>query len=145
VGRQRAADLIVDTSALVAILLGETDWEALRHAINESSAVIPAPVVTELSLVTSGRLADFAEDARTLVQSFVQDGVEVAPFDYRHALLTQTARDRYGRGNGCGGTLNFGDLLVYAIAKDRGAPLLCTGRDFAATDLAIHPASRLDP
>jgi len=137
--------LIVDTSALVAILIGEPDWERMRQAINESPSVIPASVVTELSLVTSRRLASFAEDAQILVQSFRQDGVEVAAFDYDHALLAHRARDRYGRGNGRGGTLNFGDLMVYALAKQRGEPLLCTGRDFAATDLVIHPASRLDP
>ena len=137
--------MIVDTSALVAILLGETNWERMRHAINDSPSTIPASVVTELSLVTSGRLAEFAEDARMLVRSFAQDGVTIAAFEHRHALLSQAARESYGRGNGSGGSLNFGDLLVYAIAKQRGEPLLCTGRDFAATDLVIHPASRLDP
>jgi ribonuclease VapC len=39
--------------------------------------------------------------------------------------------------------LNLLDLMVYAVAKERGMPLLCTGNDFATTDLAIHPASRV--
>ncbi len=80
-----------------------------------------------------------------LVAMLLSAGAEIAPFTHRHAEITRTARERYGKGNGSGGLLNFGDLMVYAIAKDRREPLLCTGRDFASTDLELHPASRMDP
>ena len=136
--------MIVDTSALVAIFLGEPDWQRLRSAIGSSRSAIPAPVLTELWLVTGGRGTDEVAGARLLVSSLVKSGVEIIGFDQHHADITVAARDLYGKGNGKGGALNFGDL-IYAVARQRNEPLLCTGRDFAATDLAIHPASRLDP
>ena len=80
-----------------------------------------------------------------LIATLIDNGAEIAAFEHRHADITATARDLYGKGNGIGGKLNFGDLMVYAIAKDSGQPLLCTGSDFASTDLVLHPASRIDP
>ncbi len=80
-----------------------------------------------------------------LVAELLGSGTIIAPFEHRHADITAIARAAYGKGNGRGGPLNFGDLMVYAIAKERNLPLLCTGNDFASTDLIIHPASRLDP
>ncbi len=107
--------------------------------------IVPATVLTELQLAMSGRDRPAAEGAEALVEKLLAFGMEVAPFERRHANLTATARERFGKGNGRGGKLNFGDLMVYAIAKERGEPLLCTGSDFASTDLELHPASRLDP
>ncbi len=137
--------MIVDTSALVAIALGENGWEELRRAIASSHCLVPATVLTELQLVTQARKDAVPVVARELVAELLATGLEIAPFEHRHTIITALARERFGKGNGQGGLLNFGDLLVYAIAKDRGEPLLCTGSDFASTDLAIHPASRLDP
>lgn len=136
--------MIVDTSALIAIASGEPAWERLREAINSSAAVFPAPVLTEFGLVVAGRGRDYLVQAEAMVASMLVDGVDVASFDRRHAEITATAREQYGKGNGSGGLLNFGDLMVYAIAKQRNQPLLCTGCDFSSTDLVIHPASRLD-
>ena len=61
-----------------------------------------------------------------------------------HAATAATAQIAFGKGNGRGGALNLLDLMVYAVAKDSGMPLLCTGRDFASTDAHIHPSSRVD-
>ena len=74
----------------------------------------------------------------------IADGLEVVTYEQRHAEITAIARGRYGKGNGTGGKLNFGDLMVYAVAKNRKEPVLCTGNDFATTDLVIHPASRTE-
>lgn len=137
--------MIVDSSALVAIVLGERGWEGLRKAIANESAVVPAPALTELQLVTAGRYQDDVERAERLVEQLLVDGLGVVAFETRHWKITRLAREQFGKGNGRGGLLNFGDLMVYAVARDRGEPLLCTGRDFASTDLIIHPASRLDP
>ena len=136
--------MIVDTSALVAIVLGESGWEVIREALSEKPKSIPASALTELHLVTAGRSEDDAVVAIALVNSLIAEGLEIAAFEGHHAILTRTAREQYGKGNGRGGMLNFGDLMVYAIAKARGEPLLCTGRDFSTTDLVIHPASRTD-
>jgi len=136
--------LIVDTSALAAVALGETGWRDLVDALSSEPPVIPASVLTELQLALASRGVDVVAGAAEIVEKLTARGAQIASFEYRHADLTALARDSYGKGNGRGGKLNFGDLLVYAIAKDLRQPLLCTGRDFAATDLEIHPASRLD-
>lgn len=137
--------MIVDTSALVAFLFAEDGWDAIGDALSSGSAVMAAPTVTEFHLVSAGRSEVLATEANRLIDTMIADGMEVVPFEHRHATITATARERYGKGNGRGGLLNYGDLIVYAIAKQRGEPLLCTGRDFASTDLKIHPASRIDP
>lgn len=137
--------MIVDTSALAAIAMAEPHWEALLAALADSKCVVPASVLTELQLATPKRGPLVAAAASALVEQLLEAGAKVAPFGHRHTIITAAARNRYGKGNGKGGKLNFGDLLVYAVAKDRGEPLLCTGTDFASTDLLIHPASRLEP
>ena len=85
-----------------------------------------------------------SDASEALIDRLLNAGAIVASFEHRHAVLTRSAKEHYGKGNGRGGLLNFGDLMVYAIAKDRGEPLLFTGRDFASTDLDLHPASRMD-
>jgi len=135
--------LIVDTSALAAIAFGEPEWERLLTAIGTSHCVIPAQVLTELQLVTARRGSKTVAAASALVSDLLLRESEIAAFEHRHADITAIARHRFGKGNDRGGLLNFGDLMVYAIAKDRRLPVLCTGKDFASTDLAIHPASRL--
>lgn len=136
--------MIVDTSALVAVVLGESGWEQLRQVLVTSRCIIPAPVLTELQLAVAKRGPDIAEGAATLVERLSMLGAEIVSFEHRHAVITAVARERFGKGNGRGGLLNFGDLMVYAVAKSRREALLCTGRDFASTDLELHPASRLD-
>ena len=136
--------MIIDSSALVAIILGEPHGDELRDAIfGAATAQLPATAMTEILLVIGGRRQPHLAAAQRLFDLLLDNGVRVAPFEQRHAAITASARSQYGKGNGSGGKLNFGDLLVYAVAKDRGEPLLCTGADFTTTDLTIHPASRI--
>lgn len=137
--------MIVDTSALVAIATGEWEWETLLTAISANPTIVPAPVMTELELVLAGKGPIALAAGAGLIERMMTKGLSVVPFDQTHATITVTARELYGKGNGRGGLLNFGDLMVYAVAKSRGEPLLCTGRDFASTDLELHPASRPSP
>ena len=125
--------------------MAEPEWETLLAAIAHSDCVVPAPVLTELQLAMARRSAEVAAAAKALIERMLELGARIEPFEHRHASLTDAARPKFGKGNGRGGTLNFGDLMVYAVAKQRGEPVLCTGRDFASTDIPIHPASRLDP
>lgn len=134
--------MIVDTSALVAVLRGEHGWQELNAALVDETGVVPAPVLTEFYLVAAGSGEDRASQARRLIGDLIEDGLQVCDYTERHALLSCEARERYGRGNGRGGKLNLLDLMVYAVAKERGEPLLCTGKDYAATDLALHASSR---
>ena len=128
----------------MAVALAEPGWKALLDVLGGPRCVVPAPVITELKLAASRRRPATIAAADFLLDNLLASGAQVASFQRHHAELTGPARDRYGKGNGRGGLLNFGDLMVYAIAKEGGQPLLCTGRDFVSTDLEIHPASRID-
>ena len=143
-------DLLLEVPAASAIEIDmrEADTAMLDAADTAiepfpfNSATIPSVSALLASVEHDGFVSDTAQ---TPLERVLADGAEVAPFERRHADLTAIAQQKFGKGNGIGGLLNFGDLMVYAIAKDRGEPLLCTGLDFASTDVEIHPASRLDP
>lgn len=126
--------MIVDTSALVAIVFQEEAHERLLAALSHPQAVagIGTPTVAELGLVLSARLGT---DARGLVGGLL-DHLDIAqvPFTEPHWRLAVEAFSRYGRGRHPA-RLNFGDCLTYAVASLAHEPLLYTGEDFAATDL----------
>ncbi len=132
--------MIVDTSALVAILKRETGFEALRDAIGLEGGGLPAPALVEFTLVAAGA-AMTAQGAR-LLDALHEQGLVTVAFTADHAAAAAVAQPRYGKGNGRGGLLNLLDLMVYAVAKERGESLLCTGKDFATTDIERHAASR---
>lgn len=134
--------MIVDTSALIAVLLGEEGGDRILDALDEETGFLPAPALAEFWAVASGSRVDAAQQARELVDEWRDGGLTVLPFTEDHAQRVLEAIPLYGKGNGRGGLLNLLDLMVYAVAKERGEPLLCTGKDFAATDLALHAASR---
>lgn len=133
--------MIVDTSALIAILANEEGADALSEAVESGGGFLPSPAQVEFTRVAAGvRFGRSAEAAELLVwlQRF---GIVTLPFTAEQARVASEANARYGKG--MGGPLNLLDLMVYAVAKDRGAPILFTGRDFSATDALVHPASRL--
>lgn len=134
--------MIVDTSALIAILTGEEGSDALLDALDAESALLPAPARVEFLRVASGSRLQLADQAQQLLAEWEDGGLTTIPFAVRHAEIASQANSLYGSGNSQGGPLNLLDLMVYAVAKERGEPLLCTGKDFAATDLELHAASR---
>ncbi len=127
--------MIVDTSALVAIVLREPGHETLlaKLAAPTTVAGIGTPTVAELGIVLSARLGI---DARALVAELLDrlDVTEV-PFGEAHWREAVDAYWRFGRGRHPA-SLNFGDCLTYAVARLANEPLLYVGGDFAATDLA---------
>lgn len=127
--------MIVDSSAVVAMLLREEGWEALRSAvIGDEPVGIGAPTLLEVVLVISGRAG---RDRSSDVREFVRDlGIVVVPFEEEHAREAAEAFARFGKGRHRA-ALNFGDCMSYAVAKLAGQPLLCTGNDFAKTDLEL--------
>lgn len=135
--------MIVDTSSLVAIARREVGWEMLTKALEQRPALIPAPVVVEFALVTSGPGNVPGPAAQQFLTRVASSGLTVEAFSAEDAAFSVEAHRLYGRGNGRGGKLNMLDVMVYCMAKRLGRPILCTGRDFAATDAAIHPASRI--
>lgn len=133
--------MIVDTSALVAAVKGEPESEDLKRAMLRGG-LVPAPVLLEFRRVLTERGAHPAPEAELILQDLLSAELAVEPFTGEDAEIAAAANLEYGAGNGRGGRLNLLDLMVYATARRLGAPILCTGRDFASTDALIHPASR---
>ena len=127
--------MILDTSAIVAIATEEPGCLRLLDKLDEARALgIGAPTLVETALVLRTRLASAP---RAFLERFVSDwSVAVVPFGEDHWKAATDAHSRYGRGRHKA-ALNFGDCLAYATAKLADMPLLCTGSDFARTDLTI--------
>jgi ribonuclease VapC len=127
--------VIIDSSAVIAILLKEPGYERLRERVAGSEQVgIGAPTVLESSLVLCARLGHVG---KTLLARFLQEAeVEVVEFTADHWTVAADAFIAYGKGRHRAG-LNFGDCMTYAVAKLAGQPLLCLGADFPATDLEL--------
>lgn len=127
------ADAIVDTSALVAILLRESDAVDYLNALaGVPRWGIAAPNRAELLIVADARLPDSgARYARDLLARY---GVQTLAVDETLADAAVDAFRRYGKGRHPAG-LNFGDCFSYALARQCNLPLLFKGGDFALTDV----------
>ena len=128
--------MVIDTSALLAIVLTEPSRRRLLDALESAGARILSSVsLLEAGIVLRARLG---ESALALLNQLVDELVsEVVPFDKTPARLAITAFGRFGKGMGHRAQLNFGDCAVYALASTRHEPVLATGKDFAATDLTV--------
>lgn len=131
--------MIVDASALIAILFKEPEARSLIEAIGRADSVlIAAPTLVEATQVSEGRVGPaMREELDDLLLTMKPD---IVPFT---AELAQVARDgwrRYGKGRHPAG-LNLGDCFAYALAKSRGEPLLFKGDNFSKTDIkaALQP------
>lgn len=132
--------LVIDSSAIVAILLGEPSARSLADRINaeaDRDYRLAAPNYIEAGTVLAGRHAIRSQGV-TLLDEFLMDiGIEVEPVDFAMARLALDARIRFGRGFGAAAGLNFGDSFAYALAKRFDAPLLFIGNDFGRTDIRV--------
>ena len=128
--------LVVDTSALVAILLREPDTERLARCLIEAPRrLVSAVTRAELSFVIEGRNR---EPGRRDLESFLNIvRIEVVSVTPQHAEIAIEAFRRFGRGRHRA-ALNIGDCFSYALAKAADLPLLFKGNDFIHTD--IRPA-----
>jgi ribonuclease VapC len=135
--RRRGRLVVVDSSAVLAILFGESAADALlaRLAMYPERLISVANYV-ETGTVLAGRRRSEQADAIQDLNGFLDAaGIVLAPIDADQARLALEARIRFGRGTGHGGLLNFGDTFAYALAKARTAPLLYVGDDFVVTDV----------
>jgi len=128
--------MVVDTSALVAILLREPDAERFAVALEEARVrLLSAVTRVELTFVIEGRKG---EAGRADLERLLNDGeFEVAAVTPQQAMIAITAFRTYGKGRHPAG-LNIGDCFSYALARATGHPLLFKGNDFTHTD--IQPA-----
>lgn len=125
--------MIVDASALVAIVKGESDAEDLEAALAAAPRVhIGAPTLLEarMALTSMG-----ARGSASLSRALEIAQVGVIAFDERHAARAHEAHQLYGRGSGHRARLNYGDCMAYAIASVERRPLLFKGDDFVHTDI----------
>lgn len=127
--------MILDSSAVIAVLLAEPNHETLADRLAEASQVgIGAPTLTECGIVLSARLGALG---KTLLGRFVQEAaLTVIPFGPDHWVAAVGAYLRFGKGRHPA-ALNFGDCMSYATAQLADAPLLCVGEDFTRTDLRL--------
>lgn len=128
--------MVVDTSALIAILLGEPDADRFARALSGAPIrLLSAVTRVELSCVVEGRKG---ETSRADVDILLRDGgFEIVGVTSQHAEIAVDAFRRFGKGRHRA-RLNIGDCFSYALAAATGSPLLFKGDDFRHTD--IRPA-----
>ncbi len=128
--------MIIDSSALVAILRREPGYDRFVQAIADPGRrLIAAPTLLETSMVLAGGWQDEIVDR---LDAFLRAAsIETIAFTAEHAALARQAFLRYGKGRHPA-ALNFGDCIAYATARLEAMPLLFKGEDFRLTD--VEPA-----
>ncbi len=128
--------MVIDTSAILAILRDEPERRAFNEAIESADPrLMSAASFVEASMVIETRRG--YEGLRDFDLFIAKAGIELAPVDADQAHIARQAFREYGKGRHPAG-LNFGDCFSYALARATGLPLLFKGNDFAQTD--IEPA-----
>jgi ribonuclease VapC len=125
--------MILDTSALVAILFREPEAVRFVQLIHKAShSRVSAPNFVELAIVIEGQIGP--EAGRQCDMFFRRSGIIIEPLTVDQAHLARQAFLDFGKGRHPAG-LNFGDCFAYALSKATGEPLLFKGSDFAKTDV----------
>jgi ribonuclease VapC len=126
--------MIVDTSAVIAILRDEPDCARLAEAIRSAQfRRMSAATYVETSIVV-----DASRDpvlSRRLDELLAEADIVIEPLTEAQAHLARAAYRDFGRGSGHPARLDLGDCFSYALAKDRAEPLLFKGDDFVHTDI----------
>jgi ribonuclease VapC len=125
--------MVLDTSALLALLLDEPEAEAFRAAVEDDpTRLVSAATLLETALVIEARKGE--PGGRELDLLIHKADVVVVPVDTEHVALARKTYRRYGKGRHEAG-LNFGDVFAYALARASGESLLFKGDDFSKTDV----------
>jgi ribonuclease VapC len=129
--------MIIDTSALVAVLEQEAEAERIAHTLaSTSERMLSAANLVEVAIVMQARRGD--DGARDLDLLLAKLKVDIADVTAGQAEIARKAFRRYGRARHPA-NLNFGDCFAYALAKDKSATLLFKGDDFSRTDVMPAP------
>lgn len=125
--------MVIDTSAVIAILFGEPEAELFAEAIEgDTTRLISAASVLEASIVVESELGN--EGERELDLLLLKAELELVGFTAEQLKLARLAYRTYGKGRHPAG-LNYGDCFSYALSKATGEPLLFKGEDFSKTDV----------
>jgi len=132
--------MVIDSSAIIAVLLNEVNAADVARAIEASSQhLLSAVNLLEASIVIESRKGEAG--GRELDLLIYRAAIEIVAVDQDQAELARIAWRRFGKGRYPTG-LNYGDCFAYALAKTRQLPLLFHGDDFSRTDINIVPRSR---
>ncbi len=133
--------IVVDSSAVVAALTDEPAAQAITVALDRAAArIMSAATLVELGLVLEGNRHRAPAGA---AERFVREArIRVLPVDAAQAHRALEGWRRFGKGRHPAG-LNLGDCFTYALASTRNLPVLCTGNDFAQTDVQV--VALIDP
>jgi ribonuclease VapC len=124
--------IAADTSALIAVVLGEPDAERFLATLRSNPVTISSVSLTEAFIVAEARQApDASRDLELLVAGVID---RIVPVDEDHTRAATGAWRRFGKGRHPAG-LNFGDCFAYATASLANLPLLFKGKNFTQTDL----------
>lgn len=128
-------DLVLDSSAIVAIFKAEPGFEDLVRKIDLADTIlIGAPTLLETALVLTGLTR---HDQRAVLEAYLfRIDAQVIQFSQNHYFAAADAFVRFGKGFNSKASLNFGDCMAYAVAAVAGEPLLYVGNDFVHTDIA---------
>lgn len=126
--------MVLDASALVAILLDESEAPRLVDAIaRDPVRIVGAPTLVEAAAVLLARKGPAGEVALDALLQRLE--IRVVPMTVEAAAEARSAYQRFGKGVGSPAVLNYGDCLAYGVAMASGEALLFTGEDFARTDV----------
>jgi ribonuclease VapC len=128
--------IVVDTSAIVAVLLGEEGSDGIERHLRHERCAMSAATRVELGIVVEAR--NGPAGAQLLEELLSRLDVEIVPLDAETAEEAIVSWRRYGKGRHPAG-LNLGDTFAYALARRSGLPLLFVGDDFARTDVEPVP------
>jgi ribonuclease VapC len=125
--------MVVDTSAVLAILQDEPERRSFNEALESADArLMSVATFVETSILVESRYG--AEGLRDLDRLVERAGIELIAVDADHARVAREAWSRFGKGRHAA-ALNFGDCFSYALARVLGEPLLYKGGDFSQTDV----------
>lgn len=128
--------MVIDTSAVVAILFGEPEAEAFAETIEQDPVrLMSAASVLEAAIVVESELGD--PGARELDLMLYKAGITIVPFSPEHLAAARHAFRVFGNGRHAA-ALNFSDCFSYALSKSTGEALLFKGAGFPRTDIARH-------
>jgi ribonuclease VapC len=129
--------IVVDASAIIAILTDEAGSTLLVAALDQAGGATTTPIaIYEATLgLRRKRRSPVAQAERAVMEFLSAARIKVEPMDPIAAHLALEAFDRYGKGTGHPARLNLGDCFAYAQAKLSGAALLFKGQDFSKTDI----------
>jgi len=126
--------MIVDSSAMVAVIKREPDWLVLSERMDSAGSVCMSAASYLETAIVLDRYRDPVPSAR-LDEAIEEARIVIEPVTAEQAKIARQAYRDYGKGSGHPANLNFGDCFSYALARYKREPLLYKGDDFVHTDL----------